>query len=263
MHHFNVKGFYDGRKNMSIHMMKLPLIIMLAIFQVPVYVSADETAQALYEQGMNYMSSGDQEKAIESLRKAVKLNPNIPQLRNALGVALLDKTGNLKLAKEEFEAATKLNPSYGEPFFNMGTYYAGTGKDPVLATEYFQKAVQADPSFAKAYMGLGWISLERKDAKKAVESFEKAVELHPTFPEAQYGLAVAYTGMKKNELALKPITALREIGRYDLAQAVEAVIQENQKKLEAPPATTSTAGAGKAQSAAGGSSEKKGGFLGF
>lgn len=190
---------------------------------VPFLRAADVTDY--YREGVSALDNGDHDTAIQMFRMAIRENPRVPQLYNALGIAFVKKKGNLTIARRYFEKAVRLDPGYAEPYFNMGTFYAGTANDPILAAEQFEKAVKANPMFGKAYMGLGWINMQKQDARTASENFLKAIETNPELPEAHYGLGLAYVGMKKKELALKPITTLRNMGNFDLAQNLETAVQ--------------------------------------
>lgn len=213
-------------------------ILSLCLFILFLSPHAYADVKELYTEGIGYLDSEDYSKAIECFRIAIKENPNVPQLYNALGIAILRKNGSIQIAKRAFEKAIRLNPAYPDPYFNMGTFYAGTGHDAILATEQFEKAIQASPDFAKAYMGLGWIWMERKDAKKAVENFKKAIEIEPQMAEAQYGWGLASVALHDNATALKPITTLRSMGKFDMAQKIESMIQQqDQTKNDANPAS--------------------------
>ncbi len=216
---------------------------LLAKEEVPVPRNPVPATQSYYNEGMDYIEKDDFDKAIEFFRKAIRESPRVPQLYNALGYALLKKNGTVKSASKAFEKAIELDAHYADPYFNLGTYYAGPGQDPLLATEYFEKAIQTDPTYSKAEMGLGWVCLDKKDAKNALEHFEKAVELDPTLVEAEYGLGLTYVALKKNAQALKPITFLRQSNHYDLAQAIEGMIQQGEP-LPPPPAGNAPAASG-------------------
>ena len=213
--------------------MKKKIILLVFVIFISYFLIKNERANAAdartyFDEGMAFLNREEYDKAIESLRKAIRENSNIPQLYNALGYALLKKNGTVKSASKAFEKAIELDPTFADPYFNLGTYYAGPGQDAILAGDYFEKAIKANPNFSKAHMGLGWMYLEKKDIKKAIEHFKKAVEIDPGLAEAQYGLGLTYVAMRKSELALKPITNLRAVNRNDLALAIEAMIQHDE-----------------------------------
>ena len=207
----------------------IAVILSVSLFFTSRSMVRAENARSYYDEGMSYLDKEDYEKAIEFFRKAIREDSKLPQLYNALGYSLLKKNGTVKSASKAFQKAIELDPHYADPYFNLGTYYAGPGSDPILAGEYFEKAIKADPQYSKAYMGLGWIYMEKKDAKLAVENFQKSVGLDPNLVEAQYGLGLAYVALRKNELALKPITMLRQANRYDLAQGIESMLFQDYK----------------------------------
>ena len=209
-------------------------IIFLMLFVFPVSLQA-LTVQEHYDAAAAALEEGDYYKAVEHLQKAVDSNPGIPQLHNALGIALTKKYGTLNRSMASFDKAIQLDPHYGEPYFNIGTFHAGVTRDLVLATEYFEKAIEVDPRYARPYMGLGWLYLQREDARKAVGYFQQALDIDSNIADAHYGLGLSYAALKKTELTLEPITTLRALGRADLASAIESLLVNNSKEeLEDP-----------------------------
>jgi len=207
--------------------------VIILIFFLSFFLTAGplraQDERHYFEAGIEFINQGEIPLAIESFRKAIRANPNIPQFHNALGVALLKTEEGIIGAMNAFMTATELNPHYGDPYFNIGTYYAGVAKDPILAKEFFEKSIEADPNFAKGYTGLGWLELQKQNGYDAVQYFEKAVKRDPDVVEAQYGLGLAYVAAEKRGAALKSITLLRQIGRDDLARRIEDIMKTPEK----------------------------------
>lgn len=190
----------------------------------------DENGEKYFQAGVNFLQNSDYEQAVENLKKAAELIPDNPLLFNALGVSYLNLQQYPDETIEAFNRAIKLYPSYSEAYSNLGTAYASLLHDIDLAEKNFQKAIEISPEFPRPYLGLAWIQLmERQDSRKAQELFEKVIAMAPNYPEAYYGLGMAYIAQGNRAMALKPISSLRRFKRDDLAQRLEALIQDRAK----------------------------------
>ncbi|CAN5122903.1 hypothetical protein BH20ACI1_BH20ACI1_07670 [soil metagenome] len=89
-------------------------------------VLKNETAENLHALGRVYLAEQNFDEAVKQFEKALKKNPNIAQLHNDLGVALMEKAkqkeeGKLELfakANEEFVNAIELDKNLLEAYFN-------------------------------------------------------------------------------------------------------------------------------------------------
>ncbi len=102
------------------------------------------TAETAYtNMGWAYFQKGDNEKAIDSYRKAINANPRYSLAYNNLGLAYM-----------------KMNRD----------------KD---AAESFMSAIRYSPNYADAHYNLGLVSIKLKDKGKAKESFQEVIRLLP------------------------------------------------------------------------------------
>src|SRR5213075_648079 len=85
-------------------------------------------ASALLHAGDIYMSTGRFEKAANSFRGAIAMNPNSAEAQNSLGEAL----GELKqyqAALRAFQQAVNLDSSFVRARYNMGVTYDRLGQN--------------------------------------------------------------------------------------------------------------------------------------
>jgi tetratricopeptide (TPR) repeat protein len=79
------------------------------------------------------------------LQEALRYDPRFPQAHFQLGV-LLEKKGHLEQAIQQLQEAGVLNPSYAEPHYLLGRVYEQMGKPQAAQAEFavFNKLKQAD-----------------------------------------------------------------------------------------------------------------------
>lgn len=102
---------------------------------------SQEAYQAI-EKGQQLLHSNNNADAIEMLKKAISLAPNVPDIHNNLGIALA-KTGQSDAAIQEFELARKLNPGLDAPWISLGGMYQSTGQ--------IGKAIEAYKGFLQRF----------------------------------------------------------------------------------------------------------------
>lgn len=120
--------------------------------------------------GKAYRESGDIDKAIEALSRAVLFVPNYQE------------------AYEELALAYDQKGLVGEAQYARGMV-AYCKRDYGKAVRQLKDAVEASPAFANGYAGLG-LALEGKgEREEAVAAFQKALELDSGNIAAQFGLA--------------------------------------------------------------------------
>lgn len=198
------------------------IIILIGLFAGMAW--AEENQKSDFELGKEHYERGEYDLAIDAFQRYLPQADDPAAIYNLLGLTYLKQNQSVESAIGSFQQAVKFNPNFADAYFNLATAYANT--DPALAAEYFQKTITVDPNYSKAYFGLGWFTLtEKMDPAKALELFDKSIEQFPDFAEAYYGKGLAYVQLGKREMALEPISHLREIHREDLATLVELAVR--------------------------------------
>jgi len=194
---------------------------------------AQENPQEYYEKGVELMQEGDTDGAVQSFLKARELAPYVPYVHNALGLAYLQEKENIEDAIASFEQAIRLDPKFVDAYCNLGIAHSSIGYDTAMAEEYYHKAIALKPGYYRAYFGLGWIQIVRNNnPRRSVQDFEIAVKNSPSYAEADFYLGLAYIMSAQKHKALRPISALRSLGKEDLALTLEAVINDDPSSVK-------------------------------
>ena len=212
--------------------------------------SDSDKALALTYMGMIYDDKGDYNKAIETLKRALKYKPDDTTVLKNLALAyrhkkdypnalatitraiaiddnnpdLLLLQGNIFFDMGRFPDAAKsytkaldIAPNNPQALYNTGLTFLKTG-DELSATEYFKKAAAADPTgiIAKsAYSRLGSFYTNRRDYAMAEKYLNLAIQLDPNEPINHYNLGIVYMQRQQFDKALAEFKAAESSGIYE------------------------------------------------
>ena len=176
------------------------------------------------------ISSGHFLDAEISLRKALDIDPENPELWLALGT-VLERQGVLDQAKQAYESAAKANkspepgfkagmvslklnepedaerlflensrnwPEHTPTLYQLGAIMAKKGKYQE-AIKYFEKITALEPKEAEAWNNQGFCYYSLEQPEKARDMFKKALEINPGLDSAKRSLATV-----EADLAGKP-----------------------------------------------------------
>jgi tetratricopeptide (TPR) repeat protein len=105
------------------------------------------------------------------------------------GDALLQQ-GDDQRAEQDYRDALRLAPGLAEPRYGIGLIHAARGEYPD-AIQSFREALAIRPNYPEAYNNLG-ICLQRQHKRaEAIASFQQALRLRPDWPPAENNLRVA------------------------------------------------------------------------
>jgi TolB-like protein/tetratricopeptide (TPR) repeat protein len=138
------------------------------------------------------------EKAIETARKAIRLDPSYANAQLALAQALiqsieaglLDEDQAEPEIRTSIEAAMTLAPGSDRAWAVRGRYLALTG-DPG-ADEAFEVALQLNPGDAPTLQAFGRLLHGSGRSRRALPLLQRAVELNPLAPAPLYELGSVY-----------------------------------------------------------------------
>ena len=178
-----------------------------------------------FNKGMASLASAKYKDAVESLTRAVTVNPQDAIAYTKLGLAY-SALGEHKPAITAFKQAIKLNRVFvdADSYFRLGTAYLGlsdyaSAVGPLKQALYSVKANQledrtkstAGPSESEINDALGRAYFGTGSYREAVKAFETAVRLKPNFASAHYGLALSYLEIGDKRAAEKEEQVLRKL----------------------------------------------------
>ncbi|HET6248518.1 MAG TPA: tetratricopeptide repeat protein [Tepidisphaeraceae bacterium] len=152
--------------------------------------------------GNAFQQAGDTQRAIDSFRQAIRLDPAFAQAWNNLANAL-DDAGQLDEAIDAYHAALKLDSHLDGVWSNLGVALVKQ-KEFTQAIAALEKAVELNPASAIAWDNLG-IALREQEVRgqrsevrgqrgqgdRAIKAHERAVALDAFSPTAHNNFSIA------------------------------------------------------------------------
>jgi predicted O-linked N-acetylglucosamine transferase (SPINDLY family) len=222
MHLLGLVAYQVGRYDMAIQLIGRAATL------------ADHRAVLHGNLGEAYRSAGQLVSAQRHLRRALQLDPGLPDAHNSLG-NVLRAEGRLEEATVAFRQAIKLKPTFPEAHNNLATVLHAQG-DVDGAIAQYQHALRLKPDYAEAHYNLGAACREQEKLEEAIQCFRQALAIDPAHEDARIGLGSVYQTVRQFDkaetcfravLQLKPDSAQgylslgalnKEIGRHDDAR---------------------------------------------
>jgi Flp pilus assembly protein TadD len=186
--------------------------------------SDTKLAETHFALGRKWAGSGEHQKAIEELRRAIRLSPTQGRYRYDLGRSLqalrqfeaavavyrgcldidpemADAWSSLGIALSELgkveEAipcllrVIELKPTYADGYFNLGVCFASIWEH-AKAIEYLRKAIALRQSMAGAHLWLGKSLYVLGNVREAINSYRTALRYEPVAAETHWALSLAH-----------------------------------------------------------------------
>jgi tetratricopeptide (TPR) repeat protein len=151
--------------------------------------------------------------AIESLRRAVEIDPRLAKAHDSLGLCY-EALGRFDEAARSWEEAIRLESAEATrspwPALNLGLMMTRLNRLDA-AEARFRESLAGDPRFALARYHLG-LTLEKTGrVAEAVAELEEAARLDPAAPEAPYALSRVYRRAGDKEKADRALQRFEEV----------------------------------------------------
>jgi tetratricopeptide (TPR) repeat protein len=147
--------------------------------------------------------------AEESARKALVLNPNLPQTHFLLGEIELAR-GQSAEAITDFEKERDLNPLDGAVYERLGDAYIRAG-DFDRAQQNLDRALLLEPNVNAPFILLGKVLLKQQNSMMAKMYLERALQMDPKNYMAHFLLGQAYRTLGRSDDAAREYQAAEQI----------------------------------------------------
>ncbi|KAF1330447.1 Mitochondrial import receptor subunit tom70, partial [Globisporangium splendens] len=139
-------------------------------------------SMAYIQLGVTHARTGNFEKAVEYLKTATVITPDVPEVYNYLGetyMQLMQMPGSgvdFEAVEAMFEKAIELDPTYPMAYINRGNLLVSKGSEyGHAALDLFQTAVKMCPRSKFAYCHLAQVYMAMQDYSRAIEQIDSAI----------------------------------------------------------------------------------------
>ncbi|MFH1230398.1 MAG: tetratricopeptide repeat protein [Planctomycetota bacterium] len=163
-----------------------------------------------YNAGLDFYYANDYQKAIESLKKVIALNPDNSDAYYVLGLAYAG-IGDNDSKMESFKTAVSINPNHADANYALALAYAEMG-DYKQEIEYLNKVIRIKPNYFEAHWLLGYVySINLGDFITAIKHYKEAIRIKPDNATLHSNIAVCYLMSDDIESAKKEYEILKTL----------------------------------------------------
>lgn len=163
--------------------------------------SSMEEVTDLFKRAVQFHKEGNLERAAQDYKRILEKRPEMPEVRNNLGM-IFQTLGNSGLARKEYEEALREEPGYAVALNNLASLLYAEGEYS-HACDLWQQATLKDPLDSELRFNLALGYLKTSDADKAMQSLKKVLALNPRHSLAHYTLGGLLRDQGDYEGALK------------------------------------------------------------
>ncbi len=139
---------------------------------------------------------GNQEFALEDLKRTVEVDPQSSFLREELARGNIE-ANRIEEALGAVREAIRLDPKNQSAHLTLGKLYSAR-KETALAIEEYQKAIQLNPKDEEAHVSLAREYLGQDKIDRGIEVLQRLKKEVPTSTTGSFLLATVYSGFKKD-----------------------------------------------------------------
>ncbi len=130
--------------------------------------------------GLKYLDANNYQKAETYFRKAIVVDPTLPNPYNNLGIVLAS-TDRAEESAASYKKAIELNPNYANAYSNLGIYFTGK-KQYTQAIDSFNMAIKLNPNLWRPYQSIAYVYRMLNDTTNEKLYYEKAIQYGCTDP---------------------------------------------------------------------------------
>ena len=184
-----------------------------------------------YNRGLDLSKRESYMGAVESLKKAIQIDPNREEVHRLLGRIYLIYLAKTTEAIDSFQAAIKLAPDNPSAHQMLGVAYFRQNQYPE-AVRALRQAIELNPEVTPdypypPYYDLGMVYLKQDKFDDAIICFEETIELDPDQIRAYYSLGNAYIRQGSVQKGAELIRQYQSLKPYmNLVSQLEIALQQ-------------------------------------
>ena len=184
-----------------------------------------------YNRGVDLSKSENYLLAVESLKKAVQIDPNRQEVHRLLGRIYLLYLAKTTEAIESLQTAIELDPNNPTTHQMLGVAHFRRNQYRE-AIQALRRAIELDPKVSPdypyhPYYDLGMVYLKQDKFNDAIRCFERAIELDPDQIRAYYSLGNTYIRQGSVQKGAELIKKYQSLKPYmNLVSQLEIAIQQ-------------------------------------
>ena len=187
---------------------------------------------AYYNRGLDLSQNENYLGAVESLKKAVQMDPDRAEAHRLLGRIYLLYLSKTTEAIESLQTASQLAPDNPAAHQLLGVAYFRRNQYPE-ATQALHQAIELNPTVSPdypyhPYYDLGMVYLKQGKFDDAIICFERAIELDPDQIRTYYSLGNTYIRQGTVQKGAELIRKYQNLKPYmNLVSQLEIALQQN------------------------------------
>jgi predicted Zn finger-like uncharacterized protein len=134
----------------------------------------DSDASLSYEYGSLLRRMGESERALQSFRKSVKLDPKDPRYRTRLGGILVER-GDLEEAEQQLRQAVLMDDRHAEALYFLARALSGRN-NLGEASDLIKKAVEIEPDNPDFLYHQGLVYEKGLQVRNAIDSYTRSID---------------------------------------------------------------------------------------
>jgi tetratricopeptide (TPR) repeat protein len=169
----------------------------------------EQNFSAVYHRGIAFSAVRNEEEAIRSFTRAIKLKPRTSEVifRRAL---IFQGMRKYEEAAIDYTRVIELEPDNFEAFFNRASCHSGRNARK-YQIEDLSKAIELKPDFPRAYYERAEVFRLDKLFDEGLGDYTKVIELDPGFTGAYYGRGAIFQRLGDTPRAVEECNKLQQI----------------------------------------------------